>query len=474
MNSIIFNPLSDFASRFRQEHLDKTNEFLEELVAKSGVDIEANRKTVQEHNDGAEALAKLNKKLNWLRFWRVVCCITIILIPLVILKLTPKIRAMREEIALTNERQEELMALAKRQMKPLNSLFGDRDSLDIIKKTMPQFTFNDRFSSMHEADMVENFDFCPELDSSRTALDVLAGNYNENPFVFEKHLIHQMGLETYHGYKVITWSETYRGSDGETHTRMRSQTLHATVTKPKPFYNTEVILNYCEDDGSNLSFTRDATHLDKKNDRQIERYVKRGERKLKKMTDEAIRKNSDFASMANTDFEVLFDALDRSDEVQFRTLFTPLAQTNMIDLIRSKEGFGDDFNFSKQRRSNRILTLHSQNRELTVPAVNYVSHSFDTIKENFVSKNADFFKEFYFDFAPLFAIPIYQDRPMRSVDNAKAKNGRLYSKKEYEVLANIADSIYTHHPDSKTKAILKGDHISTNDGADTVLITATS
>ena len=54
-------------------------------------------------------------------------------------------------------------------------------------------------------------------------------------------------------------------------------------------------------------------------------------KKDEKKTDKAIKGNGDFMSMSNTDFEVLFDALDRTHEVQFRTLFTPLAQNNMVD-----------------------------------------------------------------------------------------------------------------------------------------------
>lgn len=44
--------------------------------------------------------------------------------------------------------------------------------------------------------------------------------------------------------------------------------------------------------------------------------------------------------LANDEFEVLFRALNRNNEVQFRLLFTPLAQQNMIDLLLDKtEGF---------------------------------------------------------------------------------------------------------------------------------------
>ena len=83
---------------------------------------------------------------------------------------------------------------------------------------------------------------------------------------------------------------------------------------------------------------------------------------------EKIKENRDFTSMSNTDFEVLFDALDRTDEVQFRTLFTPLAQTNMVSLIRSQTGYGDDFVFVKANRMNFVATDHSQGRDIVIPS----------------------------------------------------------------------------------------------------------
>lgn len=109
-----------------------------------------------------------------------------------------------------------------------------------------------------------NYDFCEFDENEKSTIDVLAGNYNENPFLFENKLIHTMGTETYHGYKTIHWTETYRDSEGKLRTSHRSETLHATVTKPKPFYSTQVVLNYCSQGGPDLAFSRDASHLEQR------------------------------------------------------------------------------------------------------------------------------------------------------------------------------------------------------------------
>lgn len=473
MDSVIYNPLEEFESKYKNAHAEHSNKFFEKLVQQSGVDIEQNRETVRRYNAYKEQLSKLTKKRNWLRFFRVLMCITILLIPLVIWKMTPKIRALKAEIEDADKRADELLAQAYKQMQPLNRLFTDRDALNLVEATIPLISFDKCFSVKQEADMKINYDFGEYNEDEQSTIDVLAGNYNDNPFLFENKLVHTMGLETYHGQKTIHWTETYRDSSGKLQTRTRTQTLHATVTKPKPFYNTQVVLNYCSQGGPDLSFSRDASHLEKKSEKEIERFVKRGEKKLKRKTDQAISQNRDFMSMSNSDFEVLFDALDRTDEVQFRTLFTPLAQTNMVDLIRSTQGYGDDFNFIKTKRTNRILSNHSQGRAINLLPKQYVSYSFDIIQENFIGKNMEFFKAVYFDFAPLWAIPIYQERPVHSLKPIPDYS-QLYSLKECEVLANAVDYKYVVHPDTKTQAILKSSFVGSKDNIDETCITAYS
>ena len=473
MNSVIYEPLELYDGKLRQTHATKTEEFFNTLVARSGVNIEENRETVRQYNACREDTAKLKRNLNWLRFFRVLMCITILLIPLVILKMTPKIRALRTQIQEAQQQADQLLEQARMQMQPLNALFTDRDALELIQQTVPLLQFDSCFSVRQEADMKINYDFSEYNANEQSTLDVLAGSYNENPFLFENKLVHTMGMETYHGYKTIYWTEHYRDSNGKMRTRTRSQTLHATVTKPKPFYTTQVVLNYCAQGGPDLCFTRDATHLDRKSERAIERMVKQGEKKLQRKTEQALSQDGDFMSMSNTDFEVLFDALDRNNEVQFRTLFTPLAQTNMVDLIRSQIGYGDDFHFIKQKRTNRIISVHSQGRAINLVPAHYTSYSFDIIKENFTAKNAEFFKAVYFDFAPLLAIPIYQERPVHSLKPIPDYT-QQYSLKESEALANAVDAKYVVHPRTKTQAILKSAYVGAVGQMDQTCITAYS
>ncbi len=473
MNSVIYNPLEEFEAKFKTLHLDKTNAYFEKYVQESKVNIEENRETVKKYNQYTESVKKMKKTLTWLKVLRVLMCITILLIPVVIWKTTPKIKALKAEIEEADKKAAELLDLAYSQMAPLNNSFTDRDALNLIEQVIPLIKFEDTFSAEQELDMKINYDFAENNEDEQSTIDVLSGRYNSNPFLFENKVIHTMGMETYHGYKTIYWTETYRDSNGKLRTRTRSETLHATVTKPKPFYSTQVVLNYGSQGGQELSFSRDATHLEQKSEREIERYVKKGEKRLKKKTDEAISQGKDFMSMSNSDFEVLFDALDRTNEVQFRTLFTPLAQTNMVDLLLSKSGYGDDFNFYKTNRMNKIVSNHSQGRVINLTSNYYTSYSFDIIKDNFINKNTDFFKAVYFDFAPLLAIPMYQERPVQSLKPIPDYRA-LYSYKECEVLANLVDKSMVVHPQTKTNAIIKSSYVSTKDKVDERLVSAYS
>lgn len=471
--TVIYKPQEEYDNRLKRLHLDNTESFFDDLVKRSGINPDENRRTVKKYRSYKDDLQKLKRKLTRLRILRVLLCVTLLLIPVVIWGVNPKIKALREEIGESEKKAEELLALAHRQMKPLNDLFTDRDAFTIMEKTIPLLSFAPCFSAEQESDMRINYDFCETDSIHQSSTDILAGHYNENPFLLEKKLVHRMGTQDYHGYKTIFWTEHYRDKDGHLCTRTRSQTLHATVVKPKPFYDSRVMLHYCAQGAPDLSFSRTDTKLENKNERGIERYIKRGERRLKKKTDKAIRKNQNFTGMANTEFEVLFGALDRNNEVQFRSLFTPLAQTNMVDLILAPSGYRDDFHFIKQKRTNTIISEHSQGRPIRLYAKQFYSFEFDAARSSFISQNAEYFRSVYFDFAPLWSIPAYQDRPVHSLKPLPDYSQR-YSHKECEAVANAVNAERFAHPASKTKAILKSSFVASRNGADEIAVTAYS
>lgn len=500
MDNMIFNPLEDYEKIYKERHNGHVEAFFKELEEKSRVNAAENRATVAKYRAQQEKADKVRKKAGLLKGLRITAIVLMVisvliaillfvvaqilpgilllvlagaLLAIVLAVLGPRIKNLNQIYERENAAAQQLLQTCWQQMEPLNRLFGNWDGISLLEKTIPRFDFQPAFSVSQEKDMLDNYNFQPYDDEEHSVLDTLSGTYNANPFLYERRLVHEMGLETYHGQKTIYWTESYRDSNGRRQTRRRSQTLHATVTKPKPFYRTETKLYYGAQAGPDLSFTRDNKHLENKSERAIDAMVRKGERKLQKKAEKALENNQNFMGMTNTEFDVLFDALDRDHEVQFRLLFTPLAQTNMVDLLRSETGYGDDFDFYKKRRMNTIVTEHSQHRDLLLSPKAMQSYDYDEVKTKFHNCHNEYFRSIYFDFAPLLALPVYQERPVHSL-HPLPENYQRYSVREYEVLANAMDSHQLVHPRSRTKAILKAIHTSSQGSTDTVRVTAYS
>ena len=76
-------------------------------------------------------------------------------------------------------------------------------------------------------------------------------------------------------------------------------------------------------------------------------------------------------------------------------------------------------------------------------------------------------------FAPILAIPAYQERPVHSLKPIPDYS-QCYSLKECETLANAVDQSYVVHPETKTPAILKSTFVESRNKTDKTCITAYS
>ena len=107
--------------------------------------------------------------------------------------------------------------------------------------------------------------------------------------------------------------------------------------------------------------------------------------------------DSDFTMMSNREFEVLFHAKDRDDEVGFRVLFTALAQQQMVKLLNDGEsGYGDDFAYIKQGTITRIVSEHLNNTSLSEPPFHSGHFDLQEIRKTFLESSAEFFRSIYF------------------------------------------------------------------------------
>lgn len=498
MNELLLEPLKGYESQLAARHRENTTAFFEDLLTRSRVDEAQNRATVKKYDAEQATIAKLNQRISryqLLRVLLIIACVIgavllivgialphAVLIPigavlilasllLIFLKLNPLIKSVRALLPAHLARAAELLEEAQAQMAPLNALFDNTDALRLFERTIPEFSFDPRFTERNECALTEHCDFSDRLGEAESVLDTLSGRFYDNPFLFYRYRRQTMGTKTYHGSLTIHWTETYRDSDGKLRTRHRSQVLTASVTKPMPYYSTHTALLYGAEAAPDLTFSRRAAHHERLSEKERDRKVRAGERDLQKRAEQATVEGGDFREMTNTEFDVLFGALDRTDEVEFRLMYTPLAQCNTVDLLCSTAGYGDDFDFYKRGRLNCIVSEHAQGWNMNTSTSNYVSHSVDIARANFQIFNESFFKSVYFDFAPLMAVPAYQEEPCYSLREPYA-DASNYTEYEHESLVNALGQGSFAPRDAATESILKTSFASKNSKTDRITVTA--
>ena len=504
MDGISFEPLKYYTSVLKEKHKAGVEEHFNKLLAASRVNEAENRATVKKYDDEMLQVKKIAGKIKAYKvfFWilivlgiigslvfifglntigqetsagavMVIAGLALALLGflLAFLLIRRKIKSAETKKAKHQAMADKYYAEAMAQMSPLNALFDNLDTLRLIEKTMPEVKFDPSYCNDAERLLIEDYDYIDMTDEETSVIDTLSGKLFENPFLFERYVYHSMGTHRYFGSLVIRWTERYRDSKGNITTRTRVQTLHASVTKPKPNYRISTHLGYGSLAAPDLTFSRKESDTDELSEKALEKRIKKGEKKLAKKAEKAIADGGTFQEMANSEFDVLFGAHNRNHEVQFRLMYTPLAQNNTVDLLRSKEGYGDDFNIIKQGKFNIVKSNHAQKWDMDISASKYISHSVDISRERFISFNCEYFKSVYFDFAPLMAVPAYRDEPVASMKTPKAYRS-YYTPYEHEALANaIGDKVFAH-PEARTQSILKTQIIDRNGGIDRVAVTA--
>ncbi len=397
----------------------------------------------------------------------------IALIVVIVKKLNPKINDTENLKNETEKKMNELLATCFKQLEPLYKMYRDSATAELVQKTVPIIKLDPDFN-VKRLDLLKNkYGLSENLEENESTTGVFSGEILGNPFVEERRLKQSWGTQTYHGELMIEWTEYYTDSDGNVCSRTITQTLHAEVEKPLPVYNSYTRLIYGNEAAPNLSFSRESQYVHRMSEKDRAKFVAKAEKKLTKMENKAIKNGSDFTSMGNVEFEALFNATNRDNEVEFRLLFTPLAQKNMIDLLTNPVPFGDDFNFVKHKTLNLIASEHAQNWDFDVDSEDFKLYDVDMCKDAFVSYNDKYFVNLYFELAPLMSIPLYQQhKPHEYI--YKDNYERNYTSFESDVLANALDVSLLRDPNTVTNTILKTSLIGKNDDQDVIMVTAHS
>ncbi len=480
----ILTPLEQFQT-FKEKFREIAERTFDELTTASGVNPEANRTLCREIQD----LKSDNKKTTTtLRWWTVLCvfmwvvtavsiitcivkgfqngwlvptiCIVLAVAMLVLLfwKIHPIIKKYKsiknEQEALIKNKEQEAWDM----MTPLNQLY-DWDVFNrMMTQAVPRLEFDPYFTNQRLADLVNSYGWDENFSKERSVVYSHSGLINGNPFVIARTRKMEWGTKEYKGELIVEWETVEIDSEGKKHTKSHSETLRASVTKPIPEYYEKTRLIYGNDAAPDLNFTRDV------NEEKLEVGSRAYKRKLKDIEKLSKDLKNDFAMAINEEFEVLFTTTDRNNNHQYFQLFDPLAQENMVKIIRDNEqGYGDDFHFMKHRKLNTLTAGHMQNLPLDMNPRNFWNSNYDDAKRVFLETTCENFRAIYFGFAPLLSIPLYQQiRPVSAIYGTDMPRQSSYW--EHESLANFWGEAKFADPSCATQCIIKTTENRKDDG----------
>ena len=508
MDTDLLEPRSAYQHIYKDKHHENTIKYFDDLVKKANTDIEGNRQTVKQYREVLKQLESLNGKLAgkkglktfliiltvisfiagaifvllgvnetlplWAGILACVGCVGLAVGFIVIIAkvINGALKRLKEEIAKLEKERDRLLAEAWAQMATLNKLFDWNIPAQIMNMDTDLIKMDKHFDGDKYVYLHDKFGLDDNTNPHSSCVLVQSGEMLGNPFLLCRDYRQSWYNHEYTGTLTIHWTTTYTDKNG-THTQHHTQTLVAHVYKPAPSYNYTTYLVYGNEACPKLSFSRSpsgATGLDEK---KINKMVTKGAKELDDKARKALKKGEDYTRFGNDEFEVLFGGTDRDNELEYRMMFTTLAQKNLLSLIKEKEPFGDDFYFDKSKMLNFIQTNHSQSFDYRADPDTFVGYEYDAVREFFISYNDNYFKNFFFELAPVLSVPLYQQTKTREYiyNNEYRPNMSTY---EDEVIANKFNKKDLLEPSSITDAIIKADHVGKIGNADKVRLTAHS
>ena len=494
----VYEPLARYRDEFREKFARLAREKFEELTQKSNVDVSANRATVKEIRalqSNADSARAKKTCYGWLmaigfigaavalamivaagdsgsevQSW---CGIGIVAGLVLGCVMIPRYRAATRLLADLESQIASKQSLAWEQMEPLNRLYTWDITAKLIEATVPRLEFDPYFAADRLADLHRQFGWDDSFNNGKSVIFAQSGVINGNPFAFGHCLEMEWGEKTYEGTKEISWTDWEEDEDGKSRPVRRHETLYAHVTKPIPVYNEQKLLVYGNDAAPNLSFSRQPSGLTGTEKELWGKIRKKWRLNRLEAYSRNLDDDSNFTLMSNHEFETWFHAKDRDNEVEFRLLFTPVAQTQMLNLMKDTTvGYGDDFTFVKQQKINVLFSKHLDAATIDTDPSRFHSWDYDGAAKFFVSFNERYFKDAYFALAPLLSIPLYQQTRTHE-DIWKGVLGRPASSFwEHEAAANYHGEDNFKHPSCITRSILKTEVVSREGGESTVAVTA--
>ena len=494
----VYEPLARYRDEFRQKFAELVREKFMELTRKSGVDVRANRALVGEIKklqSEADSVGVKKSCYGWLMAIGFVgaagalpgavatsdsgmdahgWCIAGVAAGVVLgIAMIPLYSAAAKLLESLESQIAAKKTEAWRQMEPLNGLYTWDVTVKLIEAAVPRLAFDPYFTADRLAALHDQYGWDDSFNDGKSIMFAQSGVINGNPFVFGHYREMEWGTKTYEGTKEISWTEWEEDEDGKPRLVRRHETLRAYVTKPVPTYNERKFLVYGNDAAPNLSFSRQPSGLTGADGDLMDAIRKKWRLSRLKAYSRNLDDDSNFTLMSNHEFETWFHAKDRDDEVEFRLLFTPVAQTQMLNLMKdSKVGYGDDFTFIKQRKINVLYSKHLDAATIDTDPARFQNWDYDAAAAFFIAFNERYFKDAFFALAPILSIPLYQQTRTHEEIWKGVSAGRPASFWEHEAVANYHGETKFEHPSCITHSILKTRVVQIEDGESTVAVTA--
>ncbi len=494
----ILEPRKKYFQELERTHLENVKAYFEDLVNQSQVDAQANKVTCDKIR-GVESEIKALKrkevaskgkflavilvffallfaglimfayanitepKMIWLMIIGVL--VSIGSIALMIFSIIRRTKAAKYIAVLLSNKTSELETLKNKaygQMAALNNLYEWNIYNILMNKTTPLIKMDRIFDMEKYNQMVDQFKWNDDNDVHKSTVLAQSGSILGNPFVICREYRQTFVNHTYTGSIRISWTERVPNGKGGFSTRTRHETLTASVTKLKPDYNYQTKLVFASEAAPDLIFSRNPQSHGY-SESELKAFFKRAEKRV----DEYSKKHPNFTPLGNDEFEDFFGGLDRNHEVQYRLLFTPLAQKSMLDILKNPTPYGDDFSFYKYKMINTIISNHSQTIDYDGSPSIFYHYDLEMARENFINRNMSYFKGVFFDLAPLLSIPLYQQFPTNDYIFNK-DIGSDYSRHLSEMEANRYNINYFKPDECVTPIILKSKFIKQIGGAHAV------
>lgn len=483
-----FDPIDFYKGPLKAEYDKNAAEFLNALVRVANIDEAANRKIVAEINRLKKKIEDTQKTLVGFKFLLALCIFLLVagvvmaivgicldleiltkilliaigavvaigMVLLIFLVINKKIKNLNSIFEKHQAAYYQALNQGIAMLNPFRQLLTYKDFIRLVNRTTDVIKLDEELKPQKLLMLHSLYNYNYRYNQNVSVCSVQSGDISSNPFIRVKLFATEMVNFTYVGRRTVTWAETYR-SNGRTYTRTVSQTLTATVVKPVPKYYFDSAVIYGNEAAPDLSFTRRPSGVETDStEKQIDNLVKKGEKQLEKLTEKATKQGREFQALANSEFDVLFGALNRDNEVQYRLLFTPLAQQNMVEIITSKEPYGDDFYFKKDKKLNIVSTLHGKDMFDYDPSIFNQYYDYDLLKKDFLIYLKNLFGSLYFDLAPILAIPLYQTTDAGLYNPGEILNhvSTLEAESFVNEMAKVADLVFRPQ-EAAEKLILK-------------------